>query len=258
MDNLPIVALMTDFGTRDWYVAAMKGVILARCPQARVVDITHEVPAQDIVAGAFTLAAAVPWFPPRTVFVGVVDPGVGSRRALVAAEANGHYFVGPDNGVLALSLARAVHRRIVRLTQRRYWLPTISRTFHGRDIMAPVAVQLACGLRLARLGTPVRDVQPLELPAVQQRGRRRIGRILHIDAFGNLITNLPAAWLRRGTVTLHYRQRRVRVVSSYVHGRPRELIAVAGSLGWVELAVFNGSAASRWGAKRGDPVELRL
>lgn len=256
-----IIALLTDFGMRDWYVAALKGVILTRAPGVRIVDITHEIPPQDVVSGAFILAAAVPWFPAGTVFVAVVDPGVGSRRALLAAQADGRYFVGPDNGLLAMSLERAKRRTVVRLTNRRYWLKAVSRTFHGRDIFAPVAAHLARGGSLARLGPPCRAITPLSLPAVRRVGRTLRGAVVHIDAFGNLVTNLVAAeWVPpavRGRVALRYRGRRVPVVSSYADGRPNQPIAVIGSLGLIELAVRERSAARLLGAARGDAVVLQ-
>ena len=255
-----LVALLTDFGARDWYVAALKGVILSRAPRARLVDITHEIPPQDIVAGGFTLAAAAPCFPAGTVFLAVVDPGVGTSRALLAACADGRWFVGPDNGLLAPILARARSRTVVTLTNRRYWGPSISRTFHGRDIMAPVAAYLARGGALRRLG-PVRSrTAPLPIPSAHARGGVVTGAVAHIDRFGNLITNLEAArWLGphpEGRVRLRYRGRRVAVVSSYADGRPGRLVAVVGSLGFVELAVPLGSAAARTGARRGDAVEI--
>jgi S-adenosylmethionine hydrolase len=255
-----LVALLTDFGTRDWYAAALKGVILSRLPRARLVDITHEIPPQDVVAGGFTLAAAAPYFPEGTVFLAVVDPGVGTSRALLAAQADGRRFVGPDNGLLAPSLARARARTVVTLANRRFWGPAVSRTFHGRDIMAPVAAFLARGGSLRRLGPVRARVRPLPLPAVAQRGGIVAGAVVHIDAFGNLITNLEAQrWLPlrpEGRVTLRYRGRRVPVVSSYADGRPGELVAVVGSLGLVEFAVPLGSAAARVRARRGDPVIL--
>lgn len=257
----PLVALLTDFGTRDWYAAALKAVVLSRCPGARLVDITHEIPPQDTVAGAFTLAAAVPWFPRGTVFLAVVDPGVGSDRAIVAAKADGRYFVGPDNGLLTLSLQRAKRFVAVRLTKPRYWLAAVSVTFQGRDIMAPVAAYLASGRALTRLGPPLAYLSPLPLPALRQSGSTLRGHVVHIDAFGNLITNLPASSLAlpsgsRG-VTVRYKRRAVRVVSSYAAGGSAELVAVAGSLGVVELALRNGSAAWTFNAARGDEVEVR-
>lgn len=259
MSRQPLIALLTDFGTRDWYVAAIRGVLLARAPRARLVDITHEIPPQDITAGAFTLAAAAPWFPPGTVFLTVVDPGVGSRRTLIAVRAGRQSFVGPDNGLLALALERATRVRIVQLTNRRYWLGNISQTFQGRDILAPVAAYLASGGSLGRLGPAVPRAVPLNLPAVERRGRSAHGHLVHIDAFGNLITNLPASLLEeRGGArpVLRYQRHAVRVVSSYADGRAHELIALPNSLGLIELAIREGSAAWTVNAKRGDRVEL--
>ncbi len=255
-----LIALLTDFGTRDWYVATLKAVILSRAPTATLVDITHEIPPQDVVAGAFTLAAVAPWFPRGTVFLAVVDPGVGSDRALLAVHADGYYFVGPDNGLLALSLQHLRRPTIIQLTQRRYWMSEISHTFHGRDIMAPIAAHLARGRALTSLGRPLRHVTPLPLPTVQHRGRKTIGHIIHLDVFGNLITNLTASLITmRGqyaTPTLRYQHHTVRVVSSYAAGHPNELIGVVGSLGLVELAIQNGSAAWTFNARRGDEVTL--
>ena len=257
----PLVALLTDFGTHDWYAAVLKAVVLYRCPGARLIDITHEVPPQDTVAGAFILAAAVPWFPRGTVFLAVVDPGVGSGRAIVAAKADHRYFVGPDNGLLTLTLQRAKQFTAVRLTNQRYWIKPISATFHGRDIMAPVAAYLASGGSLNRLGVTLPRLTPLALPAVRQDGSILRGHVVHIDAFGNLITDLPSSSLvpkggsRRAAV--RYKRRAVRVVSSYAAGSHAELIAAAGSLGVVELALRNGSAARMFNAARGDMVEVR-
>ena len=257
----PLLALLTDFGTRDWYVATLKAVLLSRCPAARLVDITHEVPPQDTVAGAFTLAAAVPWFPHGTVFLAVVDPGVGSRRAIIAARADHYSFVGPDNGLLTLSIQRAKRLRVVRLTNRRYWLTPVSATFQGRDVMAPVAAYLASGGSLGRLGVTLPRLAPLALPTARREGAVLRGHVVHLDTFGNLITNLPASSLAphvgRRHVVVRYKRRAVRVVSSYAAGGAHELVAMAGSLGLVELAIRNTSAAWTFNAARGDEVEVR-
>ena len=253
----PLIGLLTDFGTSDWYVACLKGVIAAMCPRARIIDLTHDIPPQDVTAGAWNLAAAAPWFPPRTIFACVIDPGVGTVRPLLAAQADEQIFIGPDNGLLSLVLARARRRTLIRLTNPAYWLKDVSQTFHGRDIVAPVAAHLARGVRLASLGVPVTRYQPLPLPVLRQTAGCLIGQVVYIDTFGNLITNLPAAALtssRRPTVRYH--RAPARMVSSYGDGRSGELIAVAGSLGYVELAIPNASAAARYWARRGDRVEL--
>ena len=255
---VPLIALLTDFGTADWYVSCMKAVMLRLCPRVQLVDITHEVPSHDIVVGAVTLAAAVNWFPPKTIFACVVDPGVGTARRLIAAHADERLFVGPDNGLLSLVLQRANRLTLVRLTNPRYWLSQISQTFHGRDIIAPVAAYLARGVPLQRLGIPQHRYHTLKLPRLQRvRGAIR-GRLLHIDTFGNLITNLPASLVMEPrTCRFRYKHAAARVVSSYEEGRRGELVALGGSSGYVELSVREASAAKRYRAKRGDRVELR-
>lgn len=249
---------MTDFGTRGWYVASLKGVIAQRCPQAQLIDVTHDVPPQDILSGAFTLAAAAPWFPSGTVFACVVDPGVGTDRPLIAGRADRRFFVGPDNGLLSLVFQRAARLSLVRLTQRRYWLSEVSRTFHGRDIIAPVSAHLARGCPVQRLGMPVRRYQRLALPTVRRTATTLYGRLLLSDAFGNLVTNLPSDLLVKPSGwQVRFRRTPVRVVSSYAEGRSGELVALAGSTGYVELALPNASADSVLRARRGEPVELR-
>jgi S-adenosylmethionine hydrolase len=270
----PLIALVTDFGTAGWYVACLKAVILSISPGARLVDVTHDIPPQDVLAGAFTIAAAAPWFPSRTIFACVVDPGVGTNRPLVAAEADRRVFVGPDNGLLGLVFQRAKRLSLVRLANPRYWLPEVSYTFHGRDIIAPVAAHLANGCALQRLGIPWKRYHPLELPPLQRDNKALYGRILYIDAFGNLITNLPAGLLnacrlrhkggsgRAGAAEpsacqVRYKRTRARLVSSYAEGSPGALLALAGSSGYLELALRNGSAARRYRARRGDRIEWR-
>jgi len=252
----PLIALMTDFGTAGWYAACMKAVILTICPRVRLVDLTHEIPPQDVLAGAFALAAAAPWFPPKTVFACVVDPGVGTARPLIAAQADRQVFVGPDNGVFSLIFQRAKQLSLVRLTNPRYWLAEISATFHGRDIIAPVAAHLACGCPLQRLGVWRTRYHTLKLPPLQRTATTLQGCVLHTDPFGNLITNLPASVMSSAHWQVRYKHRPVRVVSSYAEGRSGQLVALVGSAGYLELAIPNGSAAKRYRAKRGDGVEL--
>jgi len=253
----PYIALLTDFGTAAWYVACMKAVILDRCGAVRLVDITHEIPPYDVMAGAFILAMAAPWFPAKTVFACVVDPGVGTARPLIAAHADDHFFVGPDNGLLSLAIQRAKRLSLIRLTNPRYWLPQISQTFQGRDIIAPVAAHLACGCPLTRLGVPTTRYQSLALEAPRRSAQGIEGAVLHIDPFGNLITNVPVKLLAESPPhQIRYRRMRVRMVSSYVEGRSGELVALKGSTGYLELAVCQQSAAKRYRARRGDRVHL--
>ena len=252
----PALVLMTDFGRADWYVACLKGVILGLCPQATIVDLTHDIPPQDVTAGAFTLASAAAWFPDKTIFACVVDPGVGTARPLIAASADRQVFIGPDNGLLSLVFQRARRLSIVRLTNPRYWLPEISRTFQGRDIIAPVAAHVARGCALQRLGVSRRRYTSLPLPPLARTARALRGCVVHIDVFGNLITNVPARLIEAGNWEVRYRAQRVRAVSTYAEGRRGELVALVGSTGYLELALPHGSAARRSHAKRGEPVEL--
>ena len=225
-------------------------------PRAQLLDITHDIPPQDLVAGAWTLAEAVRWLPPQTIVVAVVDPGVGTSRHLLAARADQHWVIGPDNGLLALVLDRASRRSIVRLENRRGWLPTVSGTFHGRDIMAPVAARLALGRSLAWFGPSVTTYERLAWPVPIHRANRIEGRVMILDHFGNAITNLPGAMVRRPRQRLFVHRKRVRVVSSYEEGLPGELIAMIGSSGLLECAVRNGSAAALHQIQRGDRVSI--
>src|SRR3982751_401988 len=186
----PVIALLTDFGTRDHYAGTMKGVALGICPDATLVDISHEVPAHDVLAGALELAAAYRYFPAGTIFLVVVDPGVGSTRRGIAAEAGDYKFVAPDNGVLTLALEDHAPKKVVELSERRYARPTVSRTFEGRDRFAPAAAWLAKGVELTALGRPAGAIHRLDMPRVDVDGDQIVGRVVQVDRFGNLITNI--------------------------------------------------------------------
>src|SRR6185503_426990 len=186
----PVIALLSDFGSRDHYAGTMKGVILNICPDATILDITHEVPAHDVLDGALQLAAAARYFPAGTIFLAVVDPGVGSARRGIAAEAGDYRFVAPDNGVLTAVLREWSPKKIVELTDRRYARPTVSRTFEGRDRFAPAAAWLAKGTQLTALGRPAPDYQRLEIPVPTVNDTSISGGVLRTDRFGNVVTNL--------------------------------------------------------------------
>src|SRR6266545_5501656 len=174
----PVIALLTDFGSRDHYAGTMKGVILGICPDATMVDISHDLPPHDVVAGALELAASYKYFPAGTIFLVVVDPGVGSARRGIAADAGGYRFVAPDNGVLTLALKDPAPKRVVELTERRYTRPTVSRTFEGRDRFAPAAAWLGKGIDLAALGRPAGDIQRLAIPQPQVQADRIDGEVV--------------------------------------------------------------------------------
>src|SRR5712691_2875669 len=186
----PVIALLTDFGTRDHYAGTMKGVALGICPDSSLVDISHELPAHDVLAGALELAAAYRYFPAGTIFLVVVDPGVGSARRGIAAEAGDYKFVAPDNGVLTAVLDEHPPKRVVELTERKYARPTVSRTFEGRDRFAPAAAWLAKGIELSALGRPAVSFHRIAVPHPQRTADGLTGEVLRVDRFGNLITNI--------------------------------------------------------------------
>jgi S-adenosyl-L-methionine hydrolase (adenosine-forming) len=253
----PVIALLTDFGLRDHYVGTMKGVALGICPDATLVDLTHDIPAQDCLAGALELEAAYRYLPHGTVFLVVVDPGVGSARRPIAVDTGDYRFVGPDNGVLDPAFRRSGWRA-VELTEGRYWRPEISRTFEGRDRFAPVAAWLAQGTSIADLGPEIANPARLEWPAPREQGDVVIGLIVRVDRFGNLVTNIPAERVREeqpggievGRSTIH------RVVDTYADVPHGQLCALVGSSGWLEIAVNGGSAANA--LRLGRYAEVRL
>jgi len=255
-----IITLLTDFGLADGYVAAMKGVILGLNPQATLVDVTHEVPPQDIGHAAYVLATVYRHFPPGTIHVAVVDPGVGSERAAVAVQAAGQTFLAPDNGLLTHVLAEG-YDVAVALTEPRFWRPEPSRTFHGRDIFAPVAAHLSLGVPLASLGEPVADLVRLPVARPQRRPDGTwVAQIIHIDRFGNLITDMrpDPAWLEQlagaqvGSFIINA------VVGTYADVPSGAPAILTGSGGFLEIAVRDGSAHHEFQAGVGDQVLLFL
>jgi S-adenosylmethionine hydrolase len=258
----PVVALLTDFGTRDHYAGTMKGVILGICPEATLVDISHEVAPHDVVGAALQLAACYRYFPAGTVFLVVVDPGVGSARRGLAAEAGDYRFVAPDNGVLTAVFAEQRPRAVVELTERQYARPTVSRTFEGRDRFAPAAGWLAKGVRLAALGRPLADYQRLALPVPEVRPDGIDGAVVHVDRFGNAITNIDRRTLERlgqeGVLEIRAGEHAIgRLVSTYAEIAPGEVAALFGSSDHLEIAANAASAAERLGLGRGTVVRVR-
>jgi S-adenosylmethionine hydrolase len=257
----PVIALLTDFGTKDHYAGTVKGVVLGICPEAACVDITHEIPPHDVMAGALELAAAYKYFPRGTVFVVVVDPGVGSARRPIAAEAGGYWFVAPDNGVLTLVFKEAPPKRVVELMERRYARPTISRTFEGRDRFGPAAAWLAKGIELSAFGRTLTDWQTLNVPEPIVTDAQIIGEVLRVDRFGNLITNVDRPTFDRfvnadrveivaGTANVE------KVVLTYADAHPGALCALFGSSEHLEIAVNGGNAAERMALGRGARITI--
>lgn len=255
----PIITLLTDFGLADAYAAILHGIILGLNPAATVVDISHQVPPQDIRHGAYLLATAYRHFPRGTIHTVVIDPGVGSDRAALAAEANGHRFVGPDNGVLSHALAGG-WSALVRLEEPRFWRPNPSRTFHGRDILAPVAAHLSLGVALGDLGPPQPDLMRLpQSTPVRRPDGTWLAHVIHVDRFGNLITDLqpdPAALSRLAGAEVHGRfiDAVVRTYAEVPSGAPAIL---PGSEGYLEIAIRDGDARAELRAEVGDQVLFR-
>jgi S-adenosylmethionine hydrolase len=252
---MSIVTFTTDFGTADGYVGAMKGVVLSLAEDATPVDITHDIPRHDIAAGAFALAQAAPLFPAGTVHVAVVDPGVGSARAEIVVEAGGSFFVGPDNGVLALAARgpRVAHR----IDGPEFRRQPVSPTFHGRDVFAQTAGLLARGRKAREAGALLPAIEEL-VPPGTTAGSEAV--ILHTDSFGNLITSLPGEGLEPGgwltLIADGGAGRPLRAGRTYADVAPGELVAYAGSAGLIEIAVREGSAARATGLQRGARVRL--
>ena len=257
----PVVALLTDFGTANHYAGTMKGVMLGVCPDVTLVDIAHDVPAHDVLSGALELAACYRYFPSGTIFLVVVDPGVGSARRGLAVEAGDYRFVAPDNGVLSAVLAETPPRAMVELTERKYARPTVSRTFEGRDRFAPAAGWLARGVALVSLGRPVHDCVQLELPRPVETPEGISGVVLAVDRFGNAISNIdrrtfdrmaggPAA-IVAGAVEI------TSLVATYAEAASDTPCALFGSTDHLEIAIRGDSAAARLGLTRGTPVVVR-
>jgi S-adenosylmethionine hydrolase len=256
-----IITLTTDFGLTDGFVGTMKGVILGINPDVTIVDITHDIAPQNVEQGAFLFANAARYFPADAIHVVVVDPGVGSARRTIAAQEGETIFVAPDNGVLSSVLRPS--SSVVHLNNPAYWLPRVSNTFHGRDIFAPVAAHLSLGVPLEALGARIDDwVQLLGGEAAFRAGDEIAGRIVHIDRFGNIITNIGEellAGMHRARLVVFIGGRAVRGVrQSYSDVAPGELVALISSSWRLEVALREGSAAQVLGARVGDVVSVAL
>ena len=258
----PVVALMSDFGVRDHYVGAMKGVVLSVCPDATLVDISHDVPPHDVRSAALELAAAYRYFPAGSVFLVVVDPGVGSERRGVAADTGDYRFVSPDNGVLTAVFNEQPPRRVVELTERRFARPTVSRTFEGRDRFAPAAAWIAKGIRLSALGRPLHDYRTLELPVPGTSGGGLQGEVLRVDRFGNLVSNIDRkqfeSVVQRGPIQIEVGGHAIgRLVETYTEIGADEVCALFGGTEHLEFAASSASAAERLGLDVGAAVVVR-
>ena len=242
--DLRLVTLLSDFGLEDVYVGVMKGMIARINPKIKVIDLTHQIPPQNLALASFQLLNAYPYFPEGTVHIGVVDPGVGSRRRAIALQTAAAFFVGPDNGIFSGILNQSPVIEAVSLTQARYWAQSQpSTTFHGRDIFAPVAAHLASGVPLQEFGNPIDPtrLQRLDLSDWQSTASGARGFIQAIDHFGNLITNIPGGTVDQQRWQLQIKGQTVPGVTTYSSCPPGQLLALVGSHGWLEVAVRGGN-----------------
>jgi S-adenosyl-L-methionine hydrolase (adenosine-forming) len=257
-----IITLTSDYGTNDHLVGTVKGVILNINPDASIVDITHNVPPYDVLDGALAIGSAYRYFPPKTIHLVIVDPGVGTARRPLLVRAGTQYFIAPDNGVLSMVYDREASLSVYHLTTEHYHLRPVSRTFHGRDIFAPVAAWLSKAWQPQSMGEAVTDFKRLALPKPKSENGAVTGMVLRIDNFGNLLTNLtpgdfPEEILKSGTLQMRVNDREVkRLVANFAQGEPGEPVAIIGSSGYIEIAVNKGNAARLLAAQRGASVTL--
>jgi S-adenosylmethionine hydrolase len=254
-----IISLLTDFGTKDHYVASMKGTILNINPRCTLVDITHHVSPHDITEGAFILANAYSSFPKGTIHLSVVDPGVGSPRTPILLVTTNYFFVGPDNGLFTFALKREKVKKAIVLNNPKYFLSRISTTFHGRDLFAPVAAYLSLGVKPEAFGSILDSWVEIEFEKPKIRGGKLIGKILHIDAFGNLISNIDGqsifSHVRDDSLVVRIGKRTIQgLKKGYWEGKKNEPIALIGSGGFLEISVREGSAQKILKVKRGDRI----
>jgi S-adenosylmethionine hydrolase len=255
----PIITLLTDFGLKDPYVASMKGVILSINPHCTLVDITHQINSHDIKEGAFILGQAYSNFPKGTIHLSVVDPGVGSARKPILIVTKNYFFVGPDNGLFTIALRRERVKHAVILTSQKFFLSEISSTFHGRDIFAPVAAYLSMGVKPESFGPSIKSWHEIPYPDPAMKQGRLTGEIVHVDAFGNLISNIDRKSLlqfsKGRSLVAKIGKRTIRsLTKGYWEGRKDELMALVGSGGFLEISVREGNAQKALKIKKGDPI----
>ncbi len=259
----PIITLSTDFGWEDPFVGVMKGVILGINPQVRLVDLTHALSHHHLLESAFILNSAFPFFPPGTIHLVVVDPGVGGERRLLVIQDQDDLWIGPDNGLFSLVLKNHPEAKLIHLTNRNYFLENVSQTFHGRDIMAPAAAHLSLGVSILEMGKPISDPVRLDIPEPEITNGRIMGQVLWVDHFGNLISNISERMLspsRSGPeLRIFIGTHEISgIYRSYSQGRPGDLVALIGSSGYLEIACNLGRAAEKIGFKAGEILKIEV
>jgi S-adenosylmethionine hydrolase len=259
-----IISLTTDFGLKDPYAAEMKAAILGICPNAAIVDITHEIERFNIRMGAYMLASAVPYFPKGTIHVAVVDPGVGTRRRPMLIQTQQGFLIGPDNGLLILAAEHQGITGIHEITNPRLMLPRVSSTFHGRDVFAPAAAHLANGVPPTEFGPEIRDAITPKFTKVTPRKGMLVGEVLHVDNFGNIITNIGEKEIARTrakdvvNVELPNQKLKLKLCKAYGEAKPQKPLALIGSHNYLEIALNQGNAAAEFKTRPGDKIKLSL
>jgi S-adenosyl-L-methionine hydrolase (adenosine-forming) len=254
-----MITLTSDFGYEDPYVAEMKGVILSINPNAKIIDITHGVEKFNIRMGAFMLSSAAPYFIRGTVHLAVVDPSVGTERRAILVQTKKGFFIGPDNGILMLAAQYQVIEHIYELTNPKFMLSKVSYTFHGRDIFAPAAAHLDIGVKLSEFGPEINDPVEPEFASVKRKNGSLIGEVLHIDGFGNLITNISSreiAQSKRANIKLQNLSQNLAFGKTYAQAKPQQPLVLIGSHGFLEIAVNQGNAAAKFHVAVGDRIEV--
>ncbi len=246
-----MIALLTDFGTKDYFVGAMKGVILSINQTAQIIDITHEIEPQDIESASFTLRACYQNFPQKTIFVAVVDPGVGSNRRAILVETDNYFFIAPDNGLLSFVFEEAKSFRVFELTNKKYFAEKVSATFHGRDIFAPIAAHLSKGVLPNEFGAEIQNF-------IHNSTENNSPQIIHIDRFGNLITNLKRENLPENFALEINGERIEKLQNYYAEAEKLELFMIFGSAGFLEIVAFQDSAQKRLNAKNGQAIKVSV
>lgn len=255
----PIITLLTDFGIRDHYVASLKGVILGINPRCSLIDISHQVSPQDIIEGAILLANVFSYFPKGTIHLAIVDPGVGSQRKPILLKTKNYYFIGPDNGIFTKVAEKDIVNYGIELTNKKYFLKDISKTFHGRDIFAPVAGYLSLGVKPEVFGKKINEWVKIGFKEPIIEGNKLIGEIIYIDNFGNLISNIDQNRFKNFIMSFRFnikigKKSISEIKNGYWEGREGEIIALFGSSGYLEISVNHGSAQKRLKVNRGDYI----
>ena len=266
---MSIITLLTDFGLNDEYVGTMKGVILSVNPSATIIDITHNIDPHDIIQAAFAIKSSYKFFPDGTVHVVIVDPGVGGSREIIALEMAGHIFLAPDNGILTLLVEEENIAEVVRVDNKKFFLKSISRTFHGRDIFAPVSAHISSGIKINNIGTSINknDLVKFSIPKPEISDKSElVGSIVSVDRFGNLITNIDSSCLKNFCRPEPGKKPEIRIGNnritglskSYENSAPNSPLIIIGSRGYLEIAVNCGSAKNYFKAEKGDTITVNL